>query len=159
MRSTDKDSFISLPDAVLVMARSQLGLGEEGGDNKGPEVDKYRHGKTRGAWCAYFVSWCIEQACEKLVRPMPIKPSGSARVLFRRIAEAGTSVSVPLTGAVACWSRGAGNTWKGHIGLVSRVDGNQFWSIEGNRGRYPSKVREYNHEVGEAKLLGFAILL
>lgn len=145
--------------AVMVAARGQLGCGEEGANNKGPDIDRYRTDRTGrygsgGAWCAAFVCWCIDQSELRYQR------SHRAKTLFDNLLRAGaTRVDVPSVGDVALWHRGAANATTGHVGLVSMVGpGSHFKSIEGNRGGYQSLVREYPHELGEALLLGFARL-
>lgn len=37
-------------------------------------------------------------------------------------------------GMVVVWTRGEPGSWQGHVGVVSHVEGNRFWSIEGNAG-------------------------
>jgi hypothetical protein len=149
----------NLSDVVVGYAKSQIGCGESGRNNCGPDVDEYRRGgPVHGPWCAAFVCWCFEQTFSELKKPMPFKRTHGARALFRRIKKAGGETLSPEVGGVACWSRGKKNSWTGHIGIVTRVNGSNFKTIEGNRGRFPSFVREYDHEVGEAGLLGFASL-
>jgi hypothetical protein len=86
--------------------------------------------------------------------------SHSAKALFRNCLRVGARVEAPAPGDIVLWHRGAAGARTGHIGIVSRPrEGSLFYSIEGNRGGFPSKVREYPHEVGEALLLGFCRLL
>jgi hypothetical protein len=145
--------------AVLAVAITQIGRGEHGANNTGPDLDRYRNGGPGGAWCAAFVSWCLEQAVRSAGAVMsPVKRSHGAKRLFANVVVAGARVEEPAPGDIVCWHRGAKNAATGHVGIVSRVEGNAFYSIEGNRGGYPSRVREYGHEVGEALLLGFARL-
>jgi hypothetical protein len=161
--------------AAELTARGQIGRGEQGGNNVGPDLDRYRNGGPGGAWCAAFVSWCIEEAArhvgpsksftsgQRFVAP---KRSHGAKKLFANCLKVGQRVDVPAPGDIVLWHRGAKGARTGHIGIVSRVDGGEFWSIEGNKGGgknkagvfIPSKVREFNHEIGEALLLGFARL-
>jgi hypothetical protein len=50
------------------VALTQVGVREQGGRNRGPEVDEYIRAvgldPTKGSypWCAAFVSWCVAQA-------------------------------------------------------------------------------------------------
>ena len=126
------------------------------GSNAGPFVLEYTGGRV-GPWCAYFCGWCYDRANGE--RELPFKTSGSARRLFRNVAAVGELVESPQRGDLVCWSRGAANSGKGHVGLCSVVsdDGMHFWTVEGNRGR-SGQVKEFEHEVGEANLLGFARL-
>jgi hypothetical protein len=149
-----------LGEAALVVARREIGCGEAGRNNGGPDVVRYRRGKDDGgAWCASFASYCLEEGSKALGLPCPVKRSAGAKRLVRRALEAGgVSVMPPEVGCLALWHRGAAGASTGHVGIVSRVDGNAFWTICGNKGGYPSKVREYGHEVGEALLLDFVRL-
>ena len=148
--------------AALEVARGELGKGEEGRDNDGRQVRRYaRLDRSPGNWCAAFVSYCLEEgATHRLCRPLPIERSHGARQLWKRCGRAGAFVRYPELGDIVCWWRVSLTDWRGHVGIVSRVEdgGHAFWSIEGNRGRFPSRVREFGHELGEPRLLGFARL-
>ena len=149
-------------ELVLAYMRSQIGLGEIGGNNKGRHCDRWRAGKRTGAWCAALVSWAIEQAA-KTPAAEPVKRSHGAKRLFRRIAKAGRRVSENelQPGDFVCWHRGRTGgrwNWTGHIAVVSRVGAGEFWAIEGNRGPYPAVVAEFRHTLDEKKLIGFARL-
>ena len=55
----------------------------------------------------------------------------------------------PLPGDLIVWRRvdpaDPTSAWKGHVGLVyGFVDGN-LWTIEGNRGSYPSQVKPFRY--------------
>ena len=140
----------------IAIEEMRLSAGEMGKNNSGPWVHKYTGGKD-AAWCAWFVSWCIERACEMVSVPLPIKATGWARGLYRRARRAGEAVECPEPGDLVCWGRGRVG---GHIGIVSAVaDGGRiFWSIEGNRGSFPARVDEFKHALGEDRLMGFARL-
>jgi hypothetical protein len=148
----------ALGTAALEVARGQIGRGEQGANNVGPDLDLYRNGGPAGAWCAAFVSWCIISAANVLKMSPPIKRSHSAKRLFANCLKVGARVASPAPGDIVCWTRGAKNAATGHIGIVSRVEDGAFHSVEGNVGIYPSRVREYLHEFGEANLIGFARL-
>lgn len=149
-------ALVTFGEAVLHFALKEIGRGEEGSNNMGPDVDRYRFGRKKGAWCAWFLSYSMVQAAERLAVPVPIKPTGGAKRFYRRVGNHGAFADIPKVGDIACWDRGKRGSWMGHVGIVSRVEGTQFWTVEGNRGVYPSKVRIYNHEVGEGRLIGFA---
>ena len=144
--------------AVLKVATQNIGRGESLGNNSGPDLDAYRKGGAGGAWCAAFVSHCLEHGAKGVEMPCPVTRSHRAKKLFKNALAVGTRVERPRPGDVVLWHRGAKGAATGHIGIVSRVEGNAFWSIQGNKGAFPSKVREYGSEIGEALLLGFARL-
>lgn len=155
--------------AALEVAKREIGNGEEGGNNRGPHLDRYRGGKgDKGAWCAAFVFHCILTASRGRGRPVPVKRTHGARKLFRRCVAAGWLVEYQdiQPGDVVCWSRGnphkPEDKWKGHIGMVSEVIRDQqgvvvgFEYIAGNEGPVPAKVAE--HEGHRRRLVGFARL-
>ena len=145
--------------AALDVARREEGNGEKGGNNLGPDLIRYRRGGPGGAWCAAFVSYCIEEGARAIGAPSPVQRSHGAKRLFERCLKAGVATTLPMAGDIVCWHRGAKGAATGHIGIVSRGwDDGAFFTLEGNRGAFPSRVREYLHELGEPLLIGFARL-
>lgn len=157
--------------AAFDVAASELGAGEEGSNNMGPELDRFRScdgtgkGLTKGSWCASFVSYCYMVAAVKKAIALPFTTSRGAKRLVNNIIKAGervpcTRMSVhedqllqwikdhmhehPMRGDVICWDRGG---WKGHVGIVDdyRVDTDELWTIEGNRGEFPAKVGRFRY--------------
>lgn len=166
-----------LAKGAILIASNQLGRGEAcdhvGLDGKslahnncGPWIRTYRLDDKRGAWCACLVCWCyhlqwvrlhgwqtILQAPKGLRRACPLKWSSGAR----RLCEGLEEVTEPLPGDIMLQERGS-DGGSAHVGLVlyhTLPKENLFGTIEGNKGRYPSKVRTFNHEFGEGGLLGF----
>mgnify|MGYP003153781975 FL=1 len=150
--------------AALEVAIEEIGLGEEGGNNSGPHVAKYKLQEDDGpdddgAWCAAFISWCIEEACRRLGVEMPFKRSQGAKRLFKNAGNAGSFTSTPRPGDLICWDRGTPGSWQGHIGIVEKIDGSIVHTVEGNVGRYPSVVRRFMHDLDrQSRLEGFARL-
>lgn len=147
------------------------GAKEEGGNNKGVHVAKY-HGvdpevlTTRWAWCAAFVSWCVDQACSRdsdLTKPF--RKSGSARNIMKQTKKSdlwdfhGEDDYEPQVGDLAFWWRESPQSWKGHIGIVMACDNGIVYILEGNRGRYPAMVSIYDYVLEDMKkILGFSHL-
>ncbi len=125
------------------------------GSNGGAFVWKYTGYKSRGAWCAAFLYWCFLKSAGP--DGLPFKRTHGAKALYKRIGRHGAFVTEPLAGDVVCWHRGAKGSGKGHIGIVSRVQGDTFWAVEGNKGR-AGIVSEFRHEIGEGNFIGFARL-
>ena len=154
-----------LAKGALSVARSLIGKGEEGGNNSGPFVEmllgKEYDGDDDddGAWCAAFVSHCITEAAGGSV---PFGLSFGAKALFKKVCDYGEKSMEPKAGDVVCWDRGKLNedgskSWMGHVGIVERVDGDVFYTIEGNKGRFPAKVMRFKYELSqETRLEGFA---
>ena len=138
---------------ALSVAIENIGNGEEGGNNSGEFVEML-HGKEfdgndddDGAWCASFVSWCFEQACDRLEIEMPFKRSGGAKTLWKNVGNAGSFPTDPAPGDVVCWDRGKKGSWQGHIGFVERIEDGIIYTVEGNVGSYPSKVKRFMHDL------------
>jgi hypothetical protein len=133
-----------LAAAALEVAIGQLGRGESGGNNLGPDVARYiAPTKPPANWCAGFVGWCYEEAARKVGVPLPFKRSLGAKRLGENIAAVGrrfTEAQHALPGDVMVFHRGAQGSWMGHVGFVERNRGDGFIdTIEGNSG--PKVVR------------------
>ena len=147
---------------ALNIARKEIGNGEEGDNNRGPNIDRYRnYTGGKGSWCAAFIYYCL--ASTRL--PVPFKRTHGARKLFRLAAKAGTLVGLQdiQEGDLVLWARGDQGSWKAHIGIVSRVARNEagkvvrFHYIAGNEGRFPSRVKE-REGTSKRRRIGFARL-
>lgn len=154
-------SKVGLQALAIAKAEMAKGAGEEGSDNNGPFVKKYADvaGASAGdSWCASFVSFCFSKANGK---DMPFKPSAGARDILRQFQKHGWRYNAdldnpPCAGDIIVWWREAIDSWKGHIGIVSGYSDGIVYTIEGNRGSFPSKVRQYQYKLGKIdKLLGF----
>ena len=151
-------------DAAII-ARDEIGAGEVGSNNGGPHVRRYRGDTVKGAWCAAFVGWCFQRAAERKGLRLPFKWSNGAKRIYKNIGKAGKFIDKPQVGAVACWDRGRRGSWQGHVGIVTSLardeagdDPNVFYTVEGNKGRFPSLVAEFKHVLDEGRLIGFATL-
>jgi hypothetical protein len=122
----------ALPQQTLIVAHSQLHVREIGGNNLGPEVQKYQAfcGLHPGdPWCACFVSWCIDQAAQQLGLPSyRFKKSGAALGLLHRNPD--LLLTAPEPGCVFVIDHGGG---KGHTGfaVAVNIDGT-IATLEGN---------------------------
>lgn len=146
----------SLGLAALRIARSELGHGEENENNEGFHINKYRRGhkaKGSGSWCATFISWCLEQGWAALgnVGACPVKRSNGALQLANRCARYGKVVDTPQAGDIVLFKRRGGN----HIAICSRADEFHFWTIDGNKGKFPAEVDEFRHSYDEKNIKRF----
>lgn len=147
--------LISLRAAEV--ARRHIGLGEVGGNNRGPYIRRLLDGKE-SAWCAGAVwTWHSEAAAELGGWRLPIPRTHGAKKLYRRIGRAGLFLERPVVGAVACWDRGL-LFWQGHVEIVVAVEGDVFYTVAPNVGAFPAVVHIRIHRLGEPKLIGFAVL-
>lgn len=148
---------------ALDVAIAQIGKGEEGGNNSGPFVEMLKHkeydGNTDddGAWCASFVSWCFEQAYKELNSPMPFAYSEGAKRIYKNVGDAGGFPEDPAPGDVVCWDRGDPGSWQGHVGFVEKVENGILYTVEGNVGAFPAKVKRFMHDMkSDSRLEGYS---
>lgn len=119
---------------VLEIARSQIGVREQGGRNRGPIVDEYLRAsgvdptKDSYSWCAAFVVWCVRKAALDLGVANPLPRTPGVHKMWRR-AEQRFCTQRPMPGAIFCIDHGEG---KGHCGFVDDVGGTHLTTIEGN---------------------------
>jgi hypothetical protein len=146
----------ALRELALQVALAELGKGETAGNNRGPDVDRFRAGGRAGrvgsaqSWCASFVSFCYRRAAAKLGVTLPFKTSGGAKRLTKNIIAAGAYLEpspwqlAASRGAVICWHRGLGAfDWRGHVGIIERyeAESDALHTIEGNRGPLVAQYR------------------
>ena len=171
-RSLHRNRVSPTGAAAVDLARAEIrrGAGEFGGNNRGPDVDKYR-GKEgagrKGSWCASFQYWLESTVRTVAGLKMPFGYTPGARKLYRLTAQHGMLVDADdiHVGDLVLWARGPRGSWKAHIGRVSHVVRDEKrlgkvlkWKyIAGNEGRFPARVREgWGHK--RKRLIGFARL-
>ena len=148
--------------AALKVALAEMAAGavESGANNAGPFVRKYLNGiiDPPADWCAAFVSWCYDQhpaGC-------PYGYSLGARDVLKRCRARGWGydhrTEPPQPGDIVVWRRGPIDGWQGHVGLVyEATPGGMLYTIEGNKGGYPARVRRFSYVTRSMDtLLGFA---
>ncbi|WP_299917443.1 peptidoglycan-binding domain-containing protein [uncultured Roseobacter sp.] len=132
---------MSYSDTVIAYAKAHLKEHplEVGGANRGPWVRMYMKGNEGKpwAWCAGFTTFCMQQACEMLNLPMPIKGSFSCDSLAAQAKSAGlflrerdaTASTVPAGSLFLV--RRTSTDWT-HVGLVTKAEASSFQTLEGN---------------------------
>lgn len=124
---------------IVSIAIQELGNGEEGANNSGKHVMKYTGGKEV-PWCAGFVSYVICKAggsCEIDL---------SAKSIYNTAVWNNGVVTNPQPGDLIGFWRESITSWKGHIGIVEKVDDKYVYTIEGNVGKYPAKVKRFKYD-------------
>lgn len=98
--------------------------------------DFYNGLKNGFDWCAIFIAWCFVQVfgpdkAMQLLR-LPKKSAGaSCTYIASRFKQAGMLYRTPKVGDLVLFTKNSGSTFY-HIGLVTNVDGNYFYTVEGN---------------------------
>jgi hypothetical protein len=131
----------TLEDTILAYAETHLKVHprEIGGQNRGPWVRLYMSGKEGDpwAWCAGFVTFLLNQACETLGTDLPIKGSVSCDLISAQgkqaglfLAEKDATHQTVKPGSIFLVRR-TSDDWT-HTGLVTDADDVGFDTIEGN---------------------------
>ena len=159
-----------LAQEIINVALGELGKGEEGWNNSGPAISKYRSEFTAkdfrpdqhlyGEWCAYFVGWCAQKAAQNMGTSLPFEPHGGAKRTVRRVGKAGRFIarggkilSPPAPGDFFSFDRGARGSAAGHVGIILAYEGGGVAeTIEGNVGRFPCKVRKFQRDFNRSRL-------
>lgn len=126
-----------LVSKALEIARTQIGVREKGGRNRGPEIDGYV--LTAGLdpsgghpYCAAFVHWCFYKA-SLAVGMLNVCPKTAGVLKLWNRAPLRCRLPEPIRGAVFIHDSGGGG--KGHTGFVEAViEGTPGYlvTIEGN---------------------------
>ncbi|GLH75518.1 hypothetical protein SSBR45G_04260 [Bradyrhizobium sp. SSBR45G] len=144
----------------VAIAEMDRGAGEKGGDNLGPDVEKYLNGLVPmgSSWCAGFVSYCFANSTSGI----PFKYSVGAQDILGQFKKKGWLYTASVTnppepGDIIVFTRATkAEPWLGHIGLVNSYADGIVTTIEGNRGPYPSEVTTFTYVLGRiANLLSF----
>lgn len=148
---------MNLGEATLRILEQEIGNGEEGANNAGFHINKYRQGRdVHGPWCARFIYWGLLQASWATGRRRCIvRATGSARKLAARIASKGRyigSIEWAQPGDILLWERHGGM----HINIFAEwtqplidIDSKYYNTLDGNKGHFPAVVRTHNHKVSE----------
>lgn len=131
----------NIAEKILITARGEIGNGEIGKNNSGEHVEKYLQCKERRAWCAGFVSYVLKQS------GVEVKYTLRAKTFLTY----GKKIETPQSGDISIWTRKGG----GHVGIVEQVFNTHYITIEGNKGKFPAKVKRVKHLYNEKNFIEF----
>jgi hypothetical protein len=161
---------LNLRSEVVRVARKNIGYGEVEGNNDGPLL-RAIGGKPGHEWCALFAGYCYRKAITNLwgvtmrdewAWRKPGQPVIGAKELVKAAWGAGalrfTDPLFAKPGDLICWHRRTGPiSWKGHVGLVEEIKDGLVHTIEGNVGKFPSRVKRLVRDVHkDDRFYGFA---
>lgn len=139
-------------------------------DRQFEEMMKAVGWKRGEAWCAYFAEliWKLANVQEPAVNEELSKLfSGSTVQTWKNFLNSQwLNAEEPVKGAVAIWQKYKNGEaqWSGHAGIVVEMEGNKFFSVEGNTNDHGGregyivalKGRTYNRNTDNGlRLLGF----
>lgn len=139
---------MTLQSELVRIARSQLGVEEVGGNNRGPEIEQYQRATwlEPGAWpwCAAFTAWCLREALAAIgvsrasAEAWRCRDASAFGWITWASRRAGCIVLPPrvdpMAGDIVVYDfNGPTAAGGGHIGIVeSDMPGDAFLAIEGN---------------------------
>ena len=136
---------------IVSRAIQEIGKGETTSNNCGEDIKKYMQGKEKLSWCAGFVSYLLYENTYTM-----LGYNHSAKQIWNKGRKLGLEVKEPQAGDLVCFWRISPKAWQGHIGIVEQVDEGTIIVIEGNKGKFPAKVkRVIYHKNKIPKLLGY----
>jgi len=138
-------SLIAIRDKAVEIALREVGVKEVGGNNRGPDVEKYLACVGLGpgyAWCAAFVVWCFREAtlrsADGLMMPLP----RTAKVvrLWQRAARHWKS-DRPSRGAIYIHLEDPDDPDSdGHCGIATSWTDRTLSGVEGNTNAAGSRL-------------------
>jgi len=141
------------PKLLIYEAARWIGTTEQGGENRGQEVERFQKamfGKASGQpWCADFVFFCLDSV-DKCVNALS-DCSLSSQTLNRSelVLSVWKNSSIEARcqikpGCLILWQHWKNNapTMQGHIGIVEKIFGTMATVIEGNSGNSNAVERE-----------------
>ncbi len=119
---------------LAIEAATWIGITEEGGDNRGPEVEEFQRAVNPSpsgeSWCMDFVQFCVQKVAARMGVVSVIHSSESVLDVWNKTPIT-QRTQTPEDGAVAIWEHGT--TGLGHCGIVFCVfNAQEFCTIEGN---------------------------
>jgi len=140
-----------------------LGITEEKNNNIIYEFQKSVDISKNAAWCYAFQYYCYNNVCNDLGITNILPKTGVSNELFNYAKRIGEKQEYRAkAGDYIVWK--AVNSWRGHIGIIEKVNknNNTVITIEGNTGletvrtggMVAKKMRSYTHPIGRLKVRG-----
>lgn len=145
---------------LLQIARNQIGVKEETGNNDGEPVKRYA-GNRSEPWCAHFVAWCYRNVGlkipdDKIPSESQHNPLASVSHLERIFKEHEWFYRSPEPGDIVFFqTRGQSDKGPGrHCGIVEMVD-NKLGLVSTIEGNLSNAVRRKTHKLGSPDITGY----
>lgn len=133
---------------LIDLASSFNGTKEEGGDNKGSQVELFQKAvdgfARRESWCMCFVQFCIKQIEKKYAIKSNIFKSEHCLTVWNKTPKE-FRLTEPEVGCLVIWQ--FGNSDNGHCGIVRNVLKDKIETVEGNTSGNSKEVIREGDEV------------
>lgn len=163
--NTHRNTGRNLEDLIAV-AKTQIGYTELNTVTGKPLVPGQDGGYTKYgawfgmptvAWCAFFVTWCSDQAG---ISTDVIPRMGNCAAIAKWFAERGRYFKrgelMPRTGDLIFYNWAGGSSQK-HIGIVTGVSSGRVYTVEGNTGsRQGYRCEAKSRSVNAGYIIGYA---
>ncbi|NJS09877.1 MAG: CHAP domain-containing protein [Microcoleus sp. CSU_2_2] len=130
---------------LLNVARSYIGVREQGGNNRGRQVEEFQKaigGAAAEPWCMSFAQYCIKAAESETQANSQVPESEHCLTVWNG-SPSQLRRSRPEPGSLVIWRHG--NSTSGHVGIVEAVNSDgTFTTIEGNTSDSSGINREGN---------------
>lgn len=139
VEDSDSPAAVSLGLAATRIARGEDGT-REVGNNGGEKVRQYLASVRLGTgqpWCAAFVYWCVQHACESRKIGNPLPRTGHVLTMWNTAADKFKKPASDARAGDIFIMQFAGG--RGHTGFIAARDGNTLTTIEGNTNRDGSR--------------------
>jgi hypothetical protein len=144
---------------IIKVAREELGKGEAGRNNFGPDIDRYAHAigwppttVRPFMWCAAFAYYCAKEGYKRAGVPFAVQPSAAVwRLADNIMASGGQKLPEPVPGCLVV-SKRTGGPRAMHARICEHVTALNIGTVEGNAG---PKVRRHSVRKDDLTLLGF----
>ena len=136
VNQTSLPSNLSLRDALVTVARSQVGVHEVGGNNRGPQVDAYNQSvpvPLGSPWCASSLNWISMEAAGQLGVPSPYPRTARAIIMGKQFTLKGRPVKPGDTFYIGSYS---------HTGMFEEDGDMSVTTLEGNTSPAPGDISE-----------------
>lgn len=133
-QSPEPISELSPREKIVQTAIAEIGVREEGGNNRGQRVGEYLAATGLGQgnpWCAAFTKWVYEQNGNPTTGATAWSPSWfpKARTYWSKGEDPASVREADIFGLYYSNLKRIG-----HVGLIEKTDGDWLHTIEGNTG-------------------------
>lgn len=126
---------MSKQQRLIEIAKSYIGTKEEGGDNKGPQVEEFQRAigsAVAESWCVSFIQYCVKKVDSEFGSNNKLPQTELVMDLWNKSPD--LRLDKPEPGCLMLWEhyKDGKRTGLGHAGIVTRVAVTTVDTVEGN---------------------------